>query len=70
MTVRKHRTVTITSSLRVIAALDRLRETGLFGRTRAQVAERFVCEGVRQAQRDGWLPDDEMPLRTVRRRRP
>lgn len=52
----KHRTrITIEPTPQVVAALDALLSTGLFGFSRADVARRLVDEGVRAAERAGWL---------------
>lgn len=63
---RHYRTVTISTSPQIVAALERLRDTGLFGLSRAKVAERFVCDGVRAAQLAGFLGPLPKP-RKVRR---
>ena len=63
--------IAITIAPKAAKALDRLLATGLYGRTRAGVAQRFVYEGLRDAPRQ-WSglsagPSDGDGARTGRR---
>lgn len=40
----------------VVAALNQLVATGLFGLSVADCAERMICEQLRARELDGWLP--------------
>jgi hypothetical protein len=45
----------ISTTAEVSSALDRLVKTGLFGKTRAEVAEALLRERLRDVIREGWL---------------
>ncbi len=64
---RKGRRVSATISPIALQDLNDLIETGLFGRTRAEVVQRFIYAGIRdaipflRAQRRRTLPDARRP---------
>lgn len=51
----KHDQITIVTHPVVTLALKRLRNKGVFGSSLEDVAERLVCERIRQLIDEGWL---------------
>lgn len=45
----------LSTTPQVLAALDALIETGLFGKTRTEIAEELLRMKVRETVTDGWL---------------
>ncbi len=62
--------LSLTISPRARADLDRLLATGLFGLSRAEVAQRFVYAGLQEQALAGWLPELVLKERRKTGRRP
>ena len=67
---RKGVRLAITVAPKASADLDRLLATGLFGRSRAEVAQRFIYQGLQAQALAGWLAPMRLKEPGKTRRRP
>jgi hypothetical protein len=47
--------IKFTTSVQVDQYLGQLKQTGLFGRTKAEIAERLVCDRLIELSQEGWI---------------
>jgi hypothetical protein len=57
--------VKVSTTEQICALLDQLIGTGMFGKTRAEVAERLLSEKLREIRLQGWGDESNVPLPTT-----